>query len=119
MTTHKIFIFITFIFFGLCFFNNAEAIRVDFLNKSSSVQPPPLNATQNVSGNIKLHNGLIQKDIGLPNSESLKNKDNQNFDKKKIDKQSNAYIGWDIFFVIVILILSLSLYLILRRKMVK
>jgi hypothetical protein len=62
-----VYIFITVVLMGFCALNIADAIRIDFLNKSTGLQPPPLNVSTNISGNI---NSYVNQDQPAQNPQN-------------------------------------------------
>ena len=61
MKLYKIYFFITIIFMGLYAFDIANAIRIDFLEKSTSLQPVPFNTSPNLSGDMDFRTGQTNR----------------------------------------------------------
>jgi len=118
MKLYKIYIFIIFIFISACVFSTASAIKIDYLNKTSSLQPPPLDATSNVSGNKIPSYNQDQSGQNLPSSNLSPAGDQTNFKASDLKKTNANYsfLWWIIIFVAVFFIVIVVLYKIKRER---
>lgn len=120
MKLYKICIFITIVFIGFCAFNIVDAIRIDFLNKSTGLQPPPLDVNSNISRNINLQINQNQSGSSI-GSNSLStgatlNSERSNLNGNKSASHTYNFLWFIIFPIIVILIAVLFFYAIKKKK---
>jgi len=118
MKLYKIYIFIIFIFIGACVFSTVSAIKIDYLNKTSSLQPPPLDATSNVSGNKNTGFDQVKPGPNLLNPDFLPTDDKSNADKVGFKNALNkgGLIWWIVVFVAVFFVAIVVLYKVKKKR---
>lgn len=117
MKQYKNFILILIILTSLCFFSIVEAIKLDFLENSPSLQPPP-NIPSGVISDTN-QNQPLQK-LPAPNSlqgDNLSDSENNN-SKTKTDFQYN-FLEKIIVLIVVVIICVLLFYIIKKKNLLE
>lgn len=115
MKSYKFYILIAALLLGVCAHSSVFAIRVDFLNKPNTIQPPP-----NVSGGINSYFGQNKnknEQNNLPNEINTQNNNNcvgVNCEHGK--NNSNFLIAFIIAIVFIVVVVGLIIFWVKKRK---